>query len=188
MGTIHKNVKEIIELLSMLPEDLPVGGEDWDEGIGIELYYDQAKTLSSLQFLDLNNVHQDDEDWRTWRRCGRPRGSSEADAITKDQALDWIEESKQAIEIRYDESEGWIIEDLIDGRYVGKTLLDAVRKAKDWKSTVERYGKKETRTCFHCGAIFTRVYPPGPPDIPPYSCDAEECRAVRTERLRREVG
>jgi hypothetical protein len=71
MGTIHKTIKEVIEILSMLPPELPVGGEDWDEGIGIELYYDQTKALSSLQFLDLNNVTPDDEDWQTWARWKR---------------------------------------------------------------------------------------------------------------------
>ena len=38
MGTIHKTVKEVMELLSMLPEDLSVGGEGTNEesGFGIE--------------------------------------------------------------------------------------------------------------------------------------------------------
>ena len=49
--------------------------------------------------------------------------------ITKEQALDWLDAQKQTIEIKYDNCEGWIVEDICGGRFVGSSLFQAVSNA-----------------------------------------------------------
>lgn len=55
-----------------------------------------------------------------------------ADALTaaerKASALDWLEARKQTVEVRYDEVEKWVIEDINDIRYTGATLLEAIER------------------------------------------------------------